>query len=184
LSILLAALDLREVTLVGWSMNAALALKYVTELDDDGRVARMVTVGTAAPRYTRTAEEPYGVDDTTAAATLEGSGAAIRDAGRIAEANFHRTELEATKAWMQSLWHALPAYAAYQYMRTLIEADLRADVARVAIPTALFPGRHDRVCDPRWSDYMAARIPGARLVWFDDSGHLRMLEEPDEFSRG
>jgi non-heme chloroperoxidase len=181
---LLAALDLRDVTLVGWSMGAALALKYITELDDDRRVARIATVGSAAPRYTRTREEPYGVDDATAAATLEGIRRSYPETlAAFADANFHRTDLEPTKAWMLSLWQTLPAYAAYAYMRTLIEEDLRAHVARVAIPTALFHGRHDRVCDPRWSEYMAARIPGARLVWFDGSGHLPMLEEPDKFSR-
>jgi non-heme chloroperoxidase len=181
---LLAALDLRDVTLVGWSMGAALGLKYVTELDDERRVARLVTVGAAAPRFTPTPEEPYGMDDETAAATLEGLRRRHSETlAGFAESNFHRTDLEATKAWLLSRWLMLPAYASYAYMRTLLEADLRANVARVSIPTALFHGRHDRVCDPRWSEYMAARIPGARLVWFEDSGHLPMIEEPDRFSR-
>jgi non-heme chloroperoxidase len=181
---LLTLLDLRDVTLTGWSMGAAVGLKYVTGHQDGSRVARLATVGSAAPRYTQTREEPYGADDATAAATLEGIRRSYPETlAAFAEANFHRTDLEATKAWMRSLWQSLPAYAAYAYMRTLIEEDLRPHVERVSIPTALFHGRHDRVCDPRWSEYMAARIPGARLVWFDDSGHLPMIEEPDKFSR-
>jgi pimeloyl-ACP methyl ester carboxylesterase len=29
---------------------------------------------------------------------------------------------------------------------------------------------------------MQARIPGAKLVWFENSGHALMVEEPDKFS--
>ncbi len=181
---LLRALDLDEVTLVGWSMGAGVALKYATECDGEGRVARLVLVSPATPRFTRTAAEPYGLDDASAAATLEGIRRRLPETmAAFAEANFHRTDLEATKAWMLSTWLELPAYAAYAYMRTLLDEDLREHVARVTIPTALFHGRHDGVCDAGWVEYMAERIPGARVVWFEDSGHLPMIEEPDRFAR-
>jgi pimeloyl-ACP methyl ester carboxylesterase len=181
LQALLAGLGLRRVTLVGWSMGAAVALKYVTACDE--RIARLVMVAPATPRFTRTPTEPYGLDDAGAAATLEGIRRRFPETmADFADANFHRTDLEATKAWMLSQWLELPAYAAYAYTRTLIAEDLREHVARVAIPTAMFHGRHDTICDPGWVEYMAARIPGARTVWFENSSHALMLEEPDRFS--
>jgi pimeloyl-ACP methyl ester carboxylesterase len=67
-------------------------------------------------------------------------------------------------------------------MRTLIESDLREHLGRVTIPTALFHGRHDTICDAGWVEYTAARIPGARLIWFECSAHCLMVEEPDRFS--
>jgi non-heme chloroperoxidase len=180
---LLDALDLRDVTLVGWSMGAAVALKYVTEHDAAGRVAKLVMVSPATPRFTRTDSEPYGLDEEAAASTLEGIRRSYPETmAAFADANFHRTDLEATKAWMLSEWLTLPAYAAYAYMRTLLEEDLRENVGRVSIPTALFHGRHDTVCDAGWVEYMAQRIPGARVVWFEGSAHLPMVEEPDRFS--
>jgi non-heme chloroperoxidase len=177
------ALDLRGVTVVGWSMGAAVALKYATDFDADERVARIVMVGAAAPRFTRTATEPYGLDDAAAAATLEGIRRSYPETmAAFADANFHRTDMEATKAWMLSQWLTLPAYAAYAYMRTLLAEDLREHVGRLAVPTALFHGRHDGVCDAGWIEYMADRIDGARLVWFEQSSHSLMVEEPDKFS--
>ena len=76
----------------------------------------------------------------------------------------------------------LPADAAHAYMRTLLEEDLRELVARVELPTARFHGRHDAVCDAGWVGYMAERIPGARVVWFEGGSHALMVEEPDRFS--
>jgi pimeloyl-ACP methyl ester carboxylesterase len=180
----LAALGLRDVTLVGWSMGAGVGLKYVTDFNTDGRVTRLALVGSATPRFKQTATEPFGLDDAAAEATVEAvrrtypeTMAAFRDA------NFHRTDLEATKLWFYSTWLTLPAYAAYKYIKTLMDEDLRDRLDQVTLPTAIFHGVHDAVCHPGWAEYMAARITGARLDWFEDSGHALMVEEPDKFSR-
>jgi pimeloyl-ACP methyl ester carboxylesterase len=140
-------------------------------------------VGAATPSFKQTATEPYGMDDATAAASLEGIRRGFPETmAAFSGANFHRTDMDATRAWFLALWLTLPAYAAYKYFKTLITEDLRDRVAQVHMPTAHFHGRHDLVCDPRWSEYMQARIPGAKLVWFENSGHALMVEEPDKFS--
>ncbi len=47
----------------------------------------------------------------------------------------------------------------------------------------MFHGRHDQVCHPGWAEYMVPRIEGSRIVWFENSGHALMVEEPDKFSQ-
>lgn len=178
----LQQLDLRGLTLLGWSTGAGVVLKYATEYDD-GRVAKLVLVGSATPRFKRTETEPYGLDEATAAATLEGVRRGFPEAmSAFKGAGFHRTDLGATQDWFLSHWLQLPVYAAYPYFRALLESDLRDNVSRVAIPTAIFHGRHDQVCHPGWAEWMAARIPNAKLVWFENSGHHPMVEEADKFS--
>ena len=100
----------------------------------------------------------------------------------FADANFHRTDLEATKAWFLLHWLMLPAYAAYPSFRSLLGEDLRENVSRVDIPTLLMHGRHDQVCDVRWIEYLGERIEGARTVYLENSAHALMVEEPDRFS--
>jgi pimeloyl-ACP methyl ester carboxylesterase len=39
-------------------------------------------------------------------------------------------------------------------------------------------GRHDRLCFPPQAERAQRAFPGARLVWFDHSGHFPMWEEP------
>lgn len=180
----LKALDLRDVIFVGWSMGGAVGLKYVTDFNADGRVSKLVMVGAAAPRFTQTESEPFGMDEATAAATLEGIRRGFPEAmAGFAGAHFHRTDMMETRDWFLSHWLTLPVYAAYRSFKTILDEDLREHVERVALPTILFHGRHDQICHPGWAEYMAERIRGARMVWFEDSGHALMVEEADKFSR-
>jgi pimeloyl-ACP methyl ester carboxylesterase len=44
-------------------------------------------------------------------------------------------------------------------------------------------GRHDRLCLPVQARRAAARFPGARLHWFESSGHFPLWDEPRETVR-
>lgn len=181
---LMSALDLCDVTLVGWSMGAGVGLNYVTGFNNDGRVTKFAMVGPATPRLLRTETEPFGMDVATAHATLEGVRIALPETmAAFAGANFHRSDRAATADWFLSLWLKMPAYAGYRYFRTLMNEDLRDRLQALSLPTLICHGRHDRVCHPGWSEYMAARIRDCRMVWFENSGHALMVEEPDAFSQ-
>jgi proline iminopeptidase len=61
------------------------------------------------------------------------------------------------------------------------EFTLRGSLGNLRVPALLLAGRHDPVCGPRWASELHAGIPGARLVIFENSGHLPHLEQPAEF---
>jgi pimeloyl-ACP methyl ester carboxylesterase len=46
-------------------------------------------------------------------------------------------------------------------------------------PVTIGWGRHDRLCLPVQAGRAVAAFPGARLVWFDHSGHFPMWDEPE-----
>lgn len=180
----LNALDLRNVTLVGWSMGAGVALKYVADFNEDGRVTNLVMIGPATPRFLATATESFGADPATAETTLEGMRVALPETmAAFAEFNFHRTDMQATIDWFLSQWLRMPAYVGYTYFKTLLTEDLRDKLENVNVPTLICHGRHDQVAPPGWSEYMSSRIPDCRLVWFENSGHALMMEEPDDLAR-
>ncbi|MFQ5635706.1 MAG: alpha/beta fold hydrolase [Gammaproteobacteria bacterium] len=180
---LLTALDLRDVTLVGWSMGAGVGLKYVTDFDQEDRVTKLAMLGPATPRFLSTPSEPFGVDADTARASLDGMRVALPETmAAFASANFHRSDMQATSRWFLSLWLKMPAYVGYKYFETLLTEDLRDKLGAVDLPTLICHGRYDQVCHPGWSEYMAARIPDCRMVWFENSGHALMVEEPDNLS--
>ena len=49
---------------------------------------------------------------------------------------------------------------------------------RLAVPTLIVWGRHDRLIDVSCTEVLAARIPENRLVVFEDAGHIPMIERP------
>ncbi len=180
----MGALDLRDVTFVGWSMGAGVGLKYVLDHNGDGRVSRLVMVGAATPRFKQSETEPFGMDEETAKKALEAMRSALPETmTAFSEINFHRQDLDATRRWFLSMWLRMPAYVGYRYFNSLLTEDLRARLGEVRVPVLICHGRHDQVCDPRWAEYMVPRIPACSIVWFEESGHCLMVEEPQKLSQ-
>jgi 3-oxoadipate enol-lactonase len=56
-------------------------------------------------------------------------------------------------------------------------------IGELRMPTLVLTGDEDAVVDPRNSELLAERIPGARLAVFAGGGHLFFWEEPERFVR-
>jgi pimeloyl-[acyl-carrier protein] methyl ester esterase len=65
----------------------------------------------------------------------------------------------------------------------LVEQDLRADLAGIEVPALVVAGARSQLYRPSAAEWIADRMPRARLRVFDDSGHAPHLEQPDEFNR-
>ncbi len=66
-----------------------------------------------------------------------------------------------------------------QQLAILSRPDSRPDLPRIAVPSLVGVGSGDRLTPPLLAEEIAAAIPGARLVFFQKSGHLPPLEEPE-----
>ena len=62
------------------------------------------------------------------------------------------------------------------------DADYRADLGRIRLPTLVIGGGNDRATPMALSEQMAAAIPGARLVEIADAAHLSNLDQPAAFN--
>lgn len=54
-------------------------------------------------------------------------------------------------------------------------------LGNIAQPVLVLGGRHDRICSVEAAESMAARIPGAELVIFENSGHMTFVEENERY---
>ena len=65
------------------------------------------------------------------------------------------------------------------------EVDLFEVAQRVEMPVYILEGRHDYCCPfesvEKWFAQLEA--PHKELVWFENSGHLPMIEEPERFNK-
>jgi proline iminopeptidase len=69
----------------------------------------------------------------------------------------------------------------FAFSRNIPSYDVRARLGEITVPTLIAVGRHDWITPVAQSEYMAERIPGARLVVFEHSGHGPMMEENEAF---
>jgi pimeloyl-ACP methyl ester carboxylesterase len=62
----------------------------------------------------------------------------------------------------------------------IVHQGLRDRVDRLQIPALVIFGEQDRVIDPSGGPRLAAVLPSARLLMLPHTGHLPMIERPDE----
>lgn len=70
----------------------------------------------------------------------------------------------------------------YAFSKNLPHYDLRADLPRITAPTLVTVGRTDWITPVSCSEEIAALIPGARLVIFEESGHSPQIEQAEEWT--
>jgi peroxiredoxin len=178
----LKALDLHDVTLLGWSLGASVVLHHV-ELFGRERVARIGLIGGGARLINRRGWTDGFVDPAAAdawRAGLEEQFATV--AGGIVPQFFHRPpppdELELLTA--ETLKTA-PADGAAAMTWDCINQDFVDLLPFVAQPALVVLGRHDTIV-PVGNAEVFAQIPDVRIEIFEDSGHAPFIEEPGRFN--
>jgi pimeloyl-ACP methyl ester carboxylesterase len=90
----------------------------------------------------------------------------------------HRHQL----AFMHQMLQAIPAEILVPIVRTLRTMDVSAALDRIDVPALVIVGARDRLTPRSAARYLATAIDGAQLAVIQHSGHMPMLERPDEFN--
>jgi pimeloyl-[acyl-carrier protein] methyl ester esterase len=183
----LTARDLRDVTLLGWSMGATVAFDYLAKRGAQ-RIASLVIVDMSA-RVVNDARWQLGL-----ASGLDARGAEIaaeamahdwpRYARRIAPSLFapelapdhkllafaHDNIADNDGDTLASLWRSLTA------------AEHRSTLASITIPSLVIAGERSRLYRPEVTQWLASRIPGCRHVAISAAGHTPQMEQPAAFN--
>ena len=59
----------------------------------------------------------------------------------------------------------------------------KEQLAAIKVPTAIVLGDHDEAITRVHTDYMAATIPGAKLIILKDASHFAMLQDPAGYTK-
>lgn len=180
----LDTLDLHDVTLAGHSMGGAISLHYLSR-HKSARVSKLALFGAAAPSFIKRPGFPYGLEP----AAVDGFIEACRtDRAKLNE-DFGKIFFRSPDAvspklgeWFHNMGMAASPLATAACLVALRDADLRDELARVNVPTAIFHSPLDKVCLFELAEAMAAGIKGAKLVRFENSGHGLFYEEKDKFN--
>jgi pimeloyl-ACP methyl ester carboxylesterase len=174
---ILTKLDLRNVTLVGFSMGGGEVARYVGTYGA-GRVARAAFVSAVTPYLLKAADNPAGVD----LGVFDGIRAAL-NGDRVAFLsgfiqNFYNADvLRGTRLSDEVLrlsW-TIAAGASPKGTHDLVAAwgtDFRADLGRFTVPTLMVHGDADRIVPLEVSaQRMPALVKGSRLAVIKGGPH-------------
>ena len=166
------ARDLRDVTLVGFSMGTVEAVNYLGRYGSD-RIARLVLVAPTTPFLVQTEDNP----DAVPRAMIEADHAAIaRDFAKWIAANeapfFTPETPEVTRAWIRQMMLRVPLPVALACRKSISFADLRAAAAGIDCPTLILQGDKDASAPlPLTGAKTAKLIKGSKLVVYEGGPH-------------
>lgn len=182
LAAVLGALDLRDVTLAGWSFGGQIAFQLAAT--DPERLAQLVLVGSNGVRASRSESFPFGQPPGEVRSALIAAEQANRVLARrqTIASGFHAEPDPWALGWLVSRsLQGMPSWAAIACYETMLTADLVDAIPRVTLPVLQVIGTADPVHSARGARWLAAQLPDARLVELAGCGHYPMLEAQAAF---
>jgi non-heme chloroperoxidase len=181
--IVIDTLKLEDITLVGFSMGGAIAIRYMAR-HAGHKVSKLVLAGAAAPAFTQRPDYPYGMTveevNQLIKATYTERPKMVDDFGNML---FARPVTKSFKRWVYGLGIEASGHATAMTAVSLRDEDLRQDLSRIHVPTGIFHGVQDRICPFELAKLMHAGIRGSELIPFTYSGHGLFYDEMKKFNR-
>jgi pimeloyl-ACP methyl ester carboxylesterase len=156
---LLDYLKIDKTALVGWSDGGIIGIDIA--LHHPERLTRLYA---QAANVTTDGVDPGVMTDKTFGAYIVRSG---KDYARLSKTP---GEYDAFVTQISHMWETEPAWTKEQ-------------LGTITTPTAIVAGDHDEAIKREHTEYMAAAIPGAKLVILPNVSHFASLQAPDEYSQ-
>ncbi|WP_380171543.1 alpha/beta fold hydrolase [Kineococcus sp. DHX-1] len=186
---LLEQLDLRDVTLVGFSMGGGEVARYVSN-HGTGRLHSVVFAAAVPPYMAKTDDNPQGPLTKDLADEMEAGLKADEDSfydGFVT--NFFSVDgvLKVTEAQRQdaiALTKQADHKAALKAMESFGTTDFREDLPKVTVPTLVIHGDSDAIVPLEGSGALThVAVPGSRLHVVAGAPHGFNVSHAEEFNR-
>lgn len=185
---LIEALDLRGVTLVGFSMGGGEVARYLGSYGA-ARVNKAVLISAVTPYLLQTDDNPEGVPKKTFDDLVDNLKKDRPDFLRTFGKMFygysmvHHTVSDATLEFTQSMALTASPDATIKLARAWSETDFRGDLAKITIPTLVVHGTGDDTVPIDKSARRAVKLlANAELLEYDGEPHGLNATAPDKLN--
>lgn len=171
-----------RLTLAGFSMGGAIAVRYMARHRGFG-VSRLALLAAAAPSFVQRPGYPYGMTaqavDRLIDQTYRDRPQMLTDFGR----SFFASKIsDSFSGWFHSLGLQAGGHSTIHTAESLRDSDLRADLARIRVPTGIFHGVLDQICPFAFAGELNRGIANSRIYRFEQSGHGIFYDELKKFN--
>jgi non-heme chloroperoxidase len=184
---LLAHLDLRDVVLVGHSLGAAEAVRYLSRHGDE-RVSGVVLSAPTTPFLLRTDDNPDGPVDEAALEALQ--QVMRRDIGAFVAGTPHADYFGSGYAvsgglgdWTRRQFFDTPVQVLLSTNEVVVRADQRDELRKITAPALVIQGDADRSAPIDLTGRRTcALLPDARLAVLEGAGHGLYMSDPGRYN--
>lgn len=187
---LLEKLDLRGVTLVGYSMGGGEVVRYLRRHGNAGRINKAVLVSSVVPYMLQTDDNPKGLPraqfDGFIAKLEEDRPAFLEDFGKLfyGVGVLKKPVSQALLDWTQQLALRASPIATRACVRAFSETDFRPDLAALNVPTLVVHGDADKVVPIGvTSQQVKERVPRVQLEVYEGAPHATFYAERERLNR-
>ncbi len=190
LKAVLDGLDLRNVTLVGFSMGGGEVARYLGRYGD-ARVSKVVFVSAVPPFLLKTSDNPEGIEASVFDEIIAGLNKDRADFLNDFSTQFYGTGplgmgTAVSAAELQwTLAMAMPASpkATLDCVTSFSSTDFRADLAAIKVPTLVIHGDNDKTVPITASGARTAQmVSGAKYLVYEGEGHGLHLTAKDRLN--
>lgn len=184
IKVVLEKLNVHHAVIGGFSMGGAVVLHYVTKYDA-AHVSKLALFGAAAPSWQKREGSPYGISEADAKGLINQTMIAREDLIAGLGSAFVAKEGNISKnveKWLESINLEASPYAVTESISALKDLDLRPQLSKIKIPTAIFQGVYDKLCPLEFALELNKGIKNSHIIKFENSGHALFVEELEKFN--
>ncbi|MDR2533046.1 MAG: alpha/beta hydrolase [Oscillospiraceae bacterium] len=176
-------LGLSGISIAGFSMGGAVALRYM-RLFKGERVKKLILLAAAAPRFTKTADFPYGIEKRDVDDMIEKANSDRPELCRsfVDEKLFAQPHSRAVKNWFTGIAMSASGIGTIKAACSLRDEDGTDDLKFINVPTFIIRGEKDTVVPPSITDYQQREIKGSTLFSLKHSAHGIIYDELENFN--
>lgn len=168
------ALQLDNFTLVGHSTGGAIAIRYIARYNGYG-VSKLVLIDAAAPiGFTKETANKLLTE------TLNDRPKMMRG---VTDTFFFQYITGPFSDWFFQLGLQAAGWSTAAIIISLRDEKLDTDLPKIAVPTLIIHGIHDKVIPFAQAQELNQKIRNSQLVPFQYSGHGPFWEERDKFNQ-